>query len=116
VVLSKCSTVVQGLVDLDAEIGKCDKKLGLARLNLEKLRKIELQPNYEHTIPINVRMSNEGKVRVSFILSLRRNTYTNDAEKDIRSGNRHLGVIERDVCKSEVITDGSTHFLFPLRL
>ncbi|KIM79390.1 hypothetical protein PILCRDRAFT_792056 [Piloderma croceum F 1598] len=53
--------LVRGLVDLDAEIRKCDKKLSLAQLNLEKLRKIESQPNYEDTIPAGVRVSNEEK-------------------------------------------------------
>lgn len=56
-------------MDLDAEIDKSDKKLGLAILNLEKLKKIELQPNYEDTIPPNVRMSNKEKVRISFMMS-----------------------------------------------
>jgi valyl-tRNA synthetase len=69
-ILSKCLSIVKGLVDLDAEIRKCDKKLSLAQLNLEKLRKIESQPNYEDTIPAGVRVSNEEKVRTSFIVSL----------------------------------------------
>lgn len=49
-------------MDLDVEIGKCDKKLGLAQLNLDKIRKVESQPNYEETIPANVRVANEEKV------------------------------------------------------
>lgn len=53
---------VQGLVDLDVEIAKCDKKLDLARLNLGKITKIEAQPEYEETIPANVRLMNEEKV------------------------------------------------------
>lgn len=52
----------QGLVDLDSEIAKCDKKLGLATLNAEKLRKIEAQPDYETMIPEAVRASNSEKV------------------------------------------------------
>ncbi|KAJ7233104.1 tRNA synthetases class I-domain-containing protein [Mycena rebaudengoi] len=54
-------TLVRGLVDLDVEIEKCEKKLGLARANLQKLVKVESQPNYEETIPANVRLSNEEK-------------------------------------------------------
>jgi valyl-tRNA synthetase len=63
--LSGHPSSVQGLVDLDVEMGKCDKKLRLAQLNLEKLKKIESQPNYEDTIPTNVRMSNEEKVCIA---------------------------------------------------
>jgi valyl-tRNA synthetase len=69
-ILSRYSSIIKGLVDLDAEIQKCDKKLGLAQLNLEKLRKIESQPNYEDTIPASVRVSNEEKVCTSFVVSL----------------------------------------------
>jgi len=53
--------LVRGLVDLDLEIAKCDKKLGLAQLNLDKIIKIESQPNYEETIPAAVRLANEDK-------------------------------------------------------
>ncbi|KAF8638127.1 hypothetical protein AX17_002426 [Amanita inopinata Kibby_2008] len=53
--------LVKGLVDLDAEIGKCEKKLDLARLNLSKIAKVESQPNYLDTVPENVRLDNEGK-------------------------------------------------------
>lgn len=49
-------------MDLDVEIAKCDKKLQLAQLNLEKIRKIESQPEYEETVPANARLANEEKV------------------------------------------------------
>jgi hypothetical protein len=52
----------QGLIDFDVEIAKCEKKLNLARLNLEKVRKVESQPDYEETVPENVRVINEDKV------------------------------------------------------
>lgn len=52
----------QGLIDFDVEIAKCEKKLNLARLNLEKIRKVESQPDYENTVPENVRLINEDKV------------------------------------------------------
>ena len=52
----------QGLVDLDTEIAKIDKKLDLARLNIDKVRKLEAQPEYESTVPENVRLINEEKV------------------------------------------------------
>jgi len=54
---------IQGLVDLDAEIAKCEKKLLLARLNLDKVRKVEAQPDYAETVPENVRIINEDRVR-----------------------------------------------------
>ncbi|KIL58640.1 hypothetical protein M378DRAFT_188200 [Amanita muscaria Koide BX008] len=53
--------LVKGLVDLDAEIAKCDKKLDLGRLNLSKIVKVESQPDYLETVPENVRLNNEDK-------------------------------------------------------
>ena len=52
----------KGLVDLEKEINKCEKKLDLARLNLQKIVKIESQPGYEETVPANVRIANDDKV------------------------------------------------------
>lgn len=54
--------LLQGFIDFDVEIAKCEKKLNLARLNLEKIRKVESQPDYEVTVPGNVRLINEDKV------------------------------------------------------
>jgi valyl-tRNA synthetase len=51
-------------VDLDNEIAKCDKKLDFARLNLQKIVKLESQPEYAETVPENVRAANTDKVRV----------------------------------------------------
>ncbi|KAJ6547205.1 tRNA synthetases class I-domain-containing protein [Mycena capillaripes] len=53
--------VVRGLVDLDIEIEKCEKKLKVARTTLEKIIKIESQTDYTETVPDNVRRSNEEK-------------------------------------------------------
>jgi valyl-tRNA synthetase len=55
------------MVDLDAEIAKCQKKLGLARLNLENLKKVVSQPRYADTVPIDVRLLKEHKVPCRFI-------------------------------------------------
>lgn len=52
----------QGLIDFDVEIAKCEKKLNLAKLNLEKIRKVESQPDYKETVPESVRLINEDKV------------------------------------------------------
>src|SRR6267378_5935587 len=54
----------QGLVDLDNEIAKCNKKLDLVRLNLQKIIKVESQPEYEETVPLNVRDANLEKVNL----------------------------------------------------
>ncbi|KAJ2915046.1 hypothetical protein MD484_g5379, partial [Candolleomyces efflorescens] len=54
-------TLVKGLVDLDVEIAKADKKLDLAKLNLSKVLKMESQADYEATVPENVRLANEEK-------------------------------------------------------
>jgi valyl-tRNA synthetase len=59
---SRC--FIQGLIDLDAEIAKCEKKLQLARLNLDKVRKVEAQSDYVETVPENVRSINEDRVRI----------------------------------------------------
>jgi valyl-tRNA synthetase len=53
----------QGLIDLDAEIAKSEKKLQLARLNLDKVTKVEAQSDYVETVPENVRSINEDRVR-----------------------------------------------------
>ncbi|EPQ53150.1 hypothetical protein GLOTRDRAFT_100848 [Gloeophyllum trabeum ATCC 11539] len=53
--------LVRGLVDLDAEIAKCEKKIHLANLNLEKVKKAESVADYEATVPANVRLANEEK-------------------------------------------------------
>ncbi|KAI9450848.1 hypothetical protein BJY52DRAFT_1226968 [Lactarius psammicola] len=53
--------LVRGLVDLDAEIAKREKKLQLARLNLNKVRKVEAQSDYVETVPENVRLMNEDR-------------------------------------------------------
>lgn len=52
----------KGLIDIDAEIAKCDKKLTLARLNLEKIVKIISQPDYAETVPSIVQITNDEKV------------------------------------------------------
>lgn len=53
----------QGLVDLDLEIAKCEKKLNLARINLAKT--VKLIEGAADTVPESVRSSNEEKVRGS---------------------------------------------------
>jgi valyl-tRNA synthetase len=50
-------------VDIDVEIAKCDKKLDLAKMNLTKIQKVESQPDYEQTVPPDVRLINEDKAR-----------------------------------------------------
>ncbi|CAE6413283.1 unnamed protein product [Rhizoctonia solani] len=56
VVLSPTLTVhllVKGMVDLDAEVSKLDKKLGLAQMSADKIRKLQEQPDYEKNLPEN---------------------------------------------------------------
>jgi valyl-tRNA synthetase len=53
---------MQGLVDLEVEIAKCDKKLDISRTTLQKMIKVETQPDYEDTVPANVRLANSEKV------------------------------------------------------
>jgi hypothetical protein len=60
----------QGLIDIDAEIAKCEKKLQLAQMNLDKVRKVEAQPDYADTVPENVRLINEDRVCVTVFSAL----------------------------------------------
>ncbi|THG98479.1 hypothetical protein EW026_g3716 [Hermanssonia centrifuga] len=53
--------LVRGLVDLDVEIDKCDKKLRLAQMSLQKIQKMESQPDYEETAPANAKLANEDR-------------------------------------------------------
>ncbi|KAJ7498074.1 tRNA synthetases class I-domain-containing protein [Mycena galericulata] len=53
--------LVRGLVDFDVEIAKCDKKLDVARLAVQKMIKAETQPDYEDTVPESVRLANSEK-------------------------------------------------------
>lgn len=57
-----CLTNLQGLVNLEAEVAKCDKKIDLVRLNLEKLYKVISQSDYQATVPEAVQLGNEEKV------------------------------------------------------
>ncbi|KAJ7803219.1 tRNA synthetases class I-domain-containing protein [Mycena olivaceomarginata] len=59
--------LVRGLVDLDVEIAKCDKKLDLAKLNLQKIVKLESQPDYAATVPANVQAANSEKAEISTV-------------------------------------------------
>ena len=49
-------------MDLKAEVAKCDKKIDLVRLNLDKLYKVLSQADYQTAVPEAVQMSNEEKV------------------------------------------------------
>ncbi|KAH9840743.1 tRNA synthetases class I-domain-containing protein [Rhodofomes roseus] len=53
--------LVRGQVDLDSEIFKSQKKLDLARINLNKARKMESPADYEQSVPADVRAANEEK-------------------------------------------------------
>ncbi|KAG8735288.1 hypothetical protein FRC10_010763 [Ceratobasidium sp. 414] len=54
--------LVKGMVDLDAEVAKLDKKLGLAKTSADKIRKLQEQPDYEKNLPENVRATNAEKL------------------------------------------------------
>ncbi|OBZ70621.1 Valine--tRNA ligase, mitochondrial [Grifola frondosa] len=71
-------TLVLGLVDLQAEVAKCDKKLDLARLNLQKIVKVESQLNYESSMPANVLLANAEKREI-----LKAEISTLESSKDI---------------------------------
>jgi len=89
--INKCE--LQGLVDLDSEIAKCDKKLGLATMNAEKIYKIQSQPGYG-SVPESVRESNSEKVREHlYIIFYIMTHFELNAVACCRSGDRYVGTI-----------------------
>ncbi|KAF9050760.1 valine-tRNA ligase [Hymenopellis radicata] len=54
-------TLVRGLVNLDVEIAKCDKKLDIARLSLSKIEKLISHAESAGNVPEDVRLANEEK-------------------------------------------------------
>lgn len=95
--------LVRGQIDLDAEIGKCEKKLDLARMGLAKVQKVEAHADYASTVPPDVRVINENKVCITCHECLWILTHT--VEKDIRGRGRGSRAIERDVRKLEMMWD-----------
>lgn len=86
---------------MDIEIAKCDKKLDLARLNLQKVIKVESQADYAETVPENVRLANEEKVWIPsagqvlvLIVYLAQNS---------RSRGVNIRTFKRDVHQTKVI-------------
>ncbi|KAH7886737.1 tRNA synthetases class I-domain-containing protein [Phlebopus sp. FC_14] len=53
--------LVKGLVNLAAEIAKCDKHIDLVQLNLQKLVNTMLHPDYQSSVPNVVQLANEDK-------------------------------------------------------
>lgn len=49
-------------MDIENEIAKCNKKLDLLQLNLQKVLKAIAQPDYEKSVPENVQIANREKV------------------------------------------------------
>ena len=89
---------------MDAEIAKCEKKLQLARLNLDKVRKVEAQPDYAEAVPENVRLINEDRVReITSISTVRLPTYDFLPEENFRGRGFLAGILEGDVRKFEIV-------------
>lgn len=89
-----CS-LLQGLVDLDVEIAKCEKKLTLAQLNVDKVRKLIAQPGYEQNIPEDVKASNLENVCVPKLLKfLYTLTIFRYLVEDVRSSGCCVGAVE----------------------
>ncbi|KAJ7771844.1 tRNA synthetases class I-domain-containing protein [Mycena metata] len=53
--------LVRGLIDIDVEIVKREKKTQMAQSTLQKIIMIQSQPEYTETVPANVRLGNEEK-------------------------------------------------------
>lgn len=54
--------LVRGLVDLDTEIAKCEKKIALAQMALDKILKTVAQPEYKETVPEAARLAYDEKI------------------------------------------------------
>jgi len=65
VITPECTVhvLVKGMVDLDDEIAKIEKKLEAVKLSADKLQKTMAQSSYEEVIPENVRAVNTEKMR-----------------------------------------------------
>ena len=91
-------------MNLEAEVAKCDKKLDLARLNLEKLYRVISQPDYQATVPEAVQLGNEEKVGICcclYVLDFKLIMGVCVAE-DIGGGTCGAPRVERDVCQVTV--------------
>ena len=53
----------QGLIDIDAEIEKCEKKKKVAQMGMEKLKKVQAHPSYAQTVDPETHLVNEEKIR-----------------------------------------------------
>ena len=74
-------------------------------MNLDKVRKVEAQADYVETVPANVRLMNEDRVRLGSMLGFYVfwKTLISRAEENVRGGSRFVGVVEGDVCEVEII-------------
>ena len=54
---------IQGLIDIDVEIERCEKKKKVSQIALDKIKKNEAHPNYDQTVDDETRAANEEKVR-----------------------------------------------------
>ena len=87
-------------MDLDNEIAKCDKKLDLVRLNLQKVVKLESQAEYEETVPLNVRAANEEKVMFFFLACSDHSDTFPFLEENIGGRIGNFGNFEKYVCET----------------
>ncbi len=88
----------KGLVDLDVEIDKCDKKLRLAQMSLQKIQKMEPQPDYEETAPANAKLANEDRVRTQLECQYVTPHNISFAEENPRGRYREPRTFKGDVC------------------
>ena len=52
----------KGMVDIDAEIAKLTKKMGLVAINADKVKKAQAMPDYAAKIPEKIRLENQAKL------------------------------------------------------
>lgn len=84
-------------MDVYAELTKCEKRLDLARMGLQKINKVESQPDYVDSVPVCVRQANEEKVRFSLL----NNILVPRGKHYCRSRNTDVRIIESDVYQIE---------------
>lgn len=65
---------------------------------------MEAQADYVETVPANVRLINEDRVRISLDAFLRMiEPLITRAEENIRGGTGFAGILEGDICEVEIM-------------
>jgi hypothetical protein len=106
----------QGVVDLDAEIVKNEKKIAFAKMGMEKVQKQIDAPTYMEKTPEAVRQRNDEKVR--FLANTfcsgnadenktktKNNQFANDIAQGVGSRDRRSSTRRRAFCPAQGVNE-----------